>query len=92
MKTLGVLGGMGPAATVAFLARVQTLTPAKGDEDHIRVLADINPQVPNRHSQPEAAGRALGEMAGTLAAWPALGLSPRGEQSSPSVPEVASAA
>ena len=63
MKTLGVLGGMGPAATVAFLARVQTLTPAKGDEDHIRVLADINPQVPNRHSQPEAAGRALGEMA-----------------------------
>lgn len=63
VKTLGVLGGMGPAATVAFLARVQTLTPAKGDEDHIRVLADINPQVPNRHSQPEAAGRALGEMA-----------------------------
>ena len=63
MKTLGVLGGMGPAATVAFLARVQTLTPAKGDEDHIRVLADINPQVPNRHSQPEAAGRVLGEMA-----------------------------
>ena len=26
-KTLGVLGGMGPAATVAFLARVQALTP-----------------------------------------------------------------
>lgn len=66
MKILGVLGGMGPAATVAFLARVQTLTPAKGDEDHIRVLADINPQVPNRHSQPEAAGRVLGEMAARL--------------------------
>lgn len=66
VKTLGVLGGMGPAATVAFLARVQTLTPAKGDEDHIRVLADINPQVPNRHSQPEAAGRVLGEMAARL--------------------------
>ena len=63
MKTLGVLGGMGPAATVAFLARVQALTPAKGDEDHVRVVMDMNPQVPNRHSQPEAAGRALGEMA-----------------------------
>ncbi|MNS96087.1 putative amino-acid racemase [compost metagenome] len=62
-KILGVLGGMGPAATVAFLARVQALTPAKGDEDHIRVIADINPQVPNRHVQPEAAGRVLGEMA-----------------------------
>ena len=62
-KSLGVLGGMGPAATVAFLARVQALTPAKGDEDHIRVVMDMNPQVPNRHTQPEAAGRALGEMA-----------------------------
>ena len=63
MKILGVLGGMGPAATLGFLARVQALTPARGDEDHIRVLADINPQVPNRHTQPEAAGRTLGEMA-----------------------------
>jgi aspartate racemase len=63
VKILGVLGGMGPAATVAFLARVQALTPAQGDEDHVRVIADINPQVPNRHTQPEAAGRTLGEMA-----------------------------
>ena len=63
MKTLGVLGGMGPAATVAFLARVQALTTAKGDEDHVRVVMDMNPQVPNRHTQPEAAGRTLGEMA-----------------------------
>jgi aspartate/glutamate racemase len=31
-KTLGILGGMGPAATVAFLARVQALTPAGGDQ------------------------------------------------------------
>ena len=63
MKILGVLGGMGPAATLAFLARVQALTPARGDEDHVRVVMDMNPQVPNRHSRPEAAGRALGEMA-----------------------------
>lgn len=65
-KVLGVLGGMGPAATTAFLARVQALTPAEVDEDHIRVIADINPQVPNRHTQPEAAGRTLGEMARAL--------------------------
>jgi aspartate racemase len=67
-KVLGVLGGMGPAATVAFLARVQALTPARGDEDHVRVVMDMNPQVPNRHSQPEAAGRTLGEMAVRLKA------------------------
>lgn len=62
-RVLGVLGGMGPAATTAFMARVQALTPAKGDEDHVRMLVDLNPQVPNRHSDPDGARRALGEMA-----------------------------
>ena len=62
-KVLGVLGGMGPAATVAFLARVQALTPADGDQDHIRILADINPQVPDRNRQPDAAEQTLGQMA-----------------------------
>lgn len=62
-RVLGVLGGMGPAATTAFMARVQALTPAKGDEDHLRMLVDLNPQVPNRHSDPEGARRVLGEMA-----------------------------
>lgn len=63
MKTLGVLGGMGPAATVAFLARVQALTPAEGDQDHIRIIADINPQVPDRNRAPDAAEAVLGGMA-----------------------------
>ncbi|RYF87681.1 MAG: amino acid racemase, partial [Caulobacteraceae bacterium] len=63
MKTLGILGGMGPVATVAFMARVQALTPATRDEDHLRMLVDLNPQVPNRHTSPDAAGATLGEMA-----------------------------
>ena len=62
-KVLGVLGGMGPAATVAFLARVQALTPAQGDADHIRIIADINPQVPDRNRQADAAEAVLGQMA-----------------------------
>jgi len=62
-KVLGVLGGMGPAATVAFLARVQALTPADGDADHIRIIADINPQVPDRNRAPDAAETTLGQMA-----------------------------
>lgn len=65
-KVLGVLGGMGPAATVAFLERLQALTPARGDADHIRVIADINPHVPDRNTQPEAAGRELARMAAGL--------------------------
>lgn len=62
-QILGVLGGMGPAATVAFLARVQALTPADRDADHIRVMADINPHVPDRNADAEAARAILGEMA-----------------------------
>ena len=65
-KVLGVLGGMGPAATVAFMERVVALTPAAGDEDHIRMLVDLNPQVPNRHSDPDGARRVLGGMAARL--------------------------
>ncbi len=67
-KILGVIGGMGPAATVAFLARVQALTPADGDADHIRVVMDLNPQVPDRNTRPGEAEVVLGQMAAGLAA------------------------
>lgn len=63
---LGVLGGMGPAATVDFLAKLQAFTPAKSDQDHIRVLVDINPKVPDRNAPGSLAGPVLAEMAGAL--------------------------
>ncbi|QYF87141.1 aspartate/glutamate racemase family protein [Brevundimonas sp. PAMC22021] len=65
-RVLGVIGGMGPAATVAFLQRVQALTPAGGDADHIRVVMDLNPQVPDRNTRPGEAEAVLGEMASGL--------------------------
>jgi aspartate racemase len=49
MRTVGVLGGMGPAATLDFLGKLQARTGAQRDSDHIRTLVDINPQVPNRN-------------------------------------------
>lgn len=65
---LGVLGGMGPAATLVFLQQLQAFTPAKSDQDHIRVIADINPKVPDRNGPTNvAAGAVLAEMAGALA-------------------------
>ena len=64
--TLGVLGGMGPAATVEFLAKLQAYTPAERDQDHIRVIADINPQAPDRNVPGSGAGAVLAEMAGAL--------------------------
>jgi aspartate racemase len=64
--TLGVLGGMGPAATVEFLAKLQAYTPAEKDQDHIRVIADINPKAPDRNVPGTNAGDVLAEMAGAL--------------------------
>lgn len=63
---MGVLGGMGPAATLEFLTRVQAYTPAEKDQDHIRVIADINPQAPDRNVPGSNAGVVLAEMAGAL--------------------------
>jgi aspartate racemase len=47
-KTVGVIGGMGPEATVEFLRRVVAATPARDDGDHIRILVDNNPKIPSR--------------------------------------------
>ena len=46
--TVGVLGGMGPDATVDFMTHVIAMTPAGRDQDHVRMLVDSNPQVPDR--------------------------------------------
>lgn len=45
---LGILGGMGPAATVDFLGKFVALTPASCDQEHLPVLVNIAPQIPDR--------------------------------------------
>lgn len=45
---LGVIGGMGPAATADFFAKLIEETPAGGDEDHIPTLIASDPRVPSR--------------------------------------------
>jgi len=47
-KTVGILGGMGPEATVDLMQRIITLTPATDDIDHIHCLIDNNPKIPSR--------------------------------------------
>jgi aspartate racemase len=47
-KRLGVLGGMGPLATVDFLQKLIEETPASRDQDHIPVIAYCVPQIPDR--------------------------------------------
>ncbi len=47
-KVVGVLGGMGPAATVDFYAKLVRHTPAGRDQDHLRVVIWADPTVPSR--------------------------------------------
>ncbi|MCP4024327.1 MAG: amino acid racemase [Desulfobacteraceae bacterium] len=47
-KTVGIIGGMGPEATVDLMRRIIDLTPAKDDIDHIRCLVENNPKIPSR--------------------------------------------
>lgn len=47
-RLVGVIGGMGPEASVDFMSRVIAGTPAKTDQDHVRMLVEHNPRVPSR--------------------------------------------
>lgn len=49
-KTVGVMGGMGPDATVDFMAKVIALTDSGRDQDHVHMLVDQDPTVPNRQA------------------------------------------
>ncbi|MGH3359284.1 MAG: aspartate/glutamate racemase family protein [Nocardioidaceae bacterium] len=48
-RIVGILGGMGPAATADFYDRLIRATPARHDQDHLRVVIWSDPTVPNRH-------------------------------------------
>jgi aspartate racemase len=47
-KVAGVMGGMGPDATVDFMAKVIALTDSGNDQDHIHMIVDQDPTIPNR--------------------------------------------
>jgi aspartate racemase len=63
---------MGPDATVDFMAKVIALTDAERDQDHVQMLVDHNPHVPNRQAailaDGEDPGPVLAEMASRLEA------------------------
>jgi len=47
-KVIGVLGGMGPEATLSCFEKIIRNTPAGSDQEHFRVVIDNNPKVPDR--------------------------------------------
>src|SRR5271163_5103637 len=47
-RAVGIIGGMGPEATVDLMRRVIAKTPARDDQDHIHLIVESNPKIPSR--------------------------------------------
>ncbi len=47
-KTIGILGGMGPEATIDLFTKIVKGTRAKKDQDHLRIIIENNPKIPDR--------------------------------------------
>ena len=73
-KIVGIIGGMGPEATVDLMQRIIRLTPATDDKDHIRCIVDNNPKVPSRikaiiEGDGEDPGPVMADMGRRLETW-----------------------
>ena len=67
-RTIGVIGGMGPAATADFMSRLVAGAAAARDSDHPRVLVDSNPYVPDRNAAIAGTGPSPGPVLAGMAA------------------------
>ncbi|MFC2045764.1 aspartate/glutamate racemase family protein [Chloroflexota bacterium] len=47
-KVVGILGGIGPEATSDLLCRIIKATPVCNEQEHLRIIVDCNPQIPDR--------------------------------------------
>ncbi|MDO9541845.1 MAG: amino acid racemase [Kiritimatiellia bacterium] len=47
---IGIIGGMGPEATMALFREIINATPITRDQDHLHLVIDSNPKIPDRTS------------------------------------------
>ena len=70
-RRVGVLGGMGPEATLVFLGKFYALTRARPEQDRPPLLLDMDPSVPDRNrawgNEGKSPGPALAAMGRRLA-------------------------
>lgn len=61
MEKLGIIGGLGPMATVSFMKRIIDMTDATCDQEHIHMVVEHCPTIPDRtayildHNKPDPA-------------------------------------
>ena len=69
-KLVGVIGGMGPEATIDFMSRIMANTPATVDQDHVRMIIHHDPRIPSRQlairGQGDSPGPAMAALASSL--------------------------
>ncbi|MFA5073335.1 MAG: amino acid racemase [Nitrospirota bacterium] len=53
---IGIIGGVGPAATTDFMNKIIHHTHAKKDQEHIKMIVEHNPQIPDRTANLIGAG------------------------------------
>ena len=58
MKRLGILGGMGPAASAEFITRLIKQTPATHDQEHMPFVLWNEPRIPDRSTAMQAGDNA----------------------------------
>jgi len=59
-KTVGVIGGLGPLATLDFFDRVLKRTRAVKEQEHLRLIIDNNTKIPDRNAFMRGEGRSPG--------------------------------
>lgn len=47
-KVIGIIGGMGPKATIDLYSKIIDATIIEEEQDHLRVIIDSNPKIPDR--------------------------------------------
>lgn len=47
-RTIGIIGGMGPMATVDLYKKIVELTPVHSDNEHLHIVIDNNTNIPDR--------------------------------------------
>lgn len=49
-KTIGIIGGMGPEATIDIFQKIIDYTNVNQEEEHLHIVIDNNPKLPNRQN------------------------------------------
>ncbi len=59
-RVVGIMGGMGPLATADLITKITQHTPVTREQDHLRLLVDSNPAIPDRNEAVSGAGPSPG--------------------------------